>query len=535
MIVMPRVLSSLPLLAITVLIACGESESGDSDVNDGLDGGMDAPNVPSLPDVGMDANRMDIGLEDRPGISVDASLEASSDASDAKDSETDGPVEAGSDAADGSALDGSFDGGLVEHLACYYGDFDTEATYQLACLTFPGPLRSLVDALELQDTQILSATFAPHANEIALAVRDAPDAPIRLVIINLDDTTKSFELLAAPSADREVTDLAYSSDGTWLGFIADFELAGTRSMYVVALSGGLARRVSPTPEPGRDVVGFAWSDSTLTSSWLAYTGDLTAAGVRGLWTIDVSTPTSPAQTIISDADLDEGDVQKDLMWDGQGRILFRSNHGPDGTFALYRAHHDGTDLVEVVGSGLTNGSGTATIASFSVAPDGVKLAFSANCPDANIYEVFVLDLTSSSADPIQVSDVGALKPPSGLSGLAFQSPINWSPDSEELAVVADWRLDTNDQDDAFSAFLLPTAAPGGLRVVGAPQGSGLNAREVFFADDGASLIVRGDLIDNGTFELYVVEDFTLEDQNPLDVRFEEVPTQGDVVGVVKAR
>ena len=278
LIVMPRVLSSLPLLAITVLIACGESESGDSDVNDGLDGGMDAPNVPSLPDVGMDANRMDIGLEDRPGISVDASLEASSDASDAKDSETDGPVEAGSDAADGSALDGSFDGGLVEHLACYYGDFDTEATYQLACLAFPGPLRSLVDALELQDTQILSATFAPHANEIALAVRDAPDAPIRLVIINLDDTTKSFELLAAPSADREVTDLAYSSDGTWLGFIADFELAGTRSMYVVALSGGLARRVSPTPEPGRDVVGFAWSDSTLTSSWLAYTGDLTAAG-----------------------------------------------------------------------------------------------------------------------------------------------------------------------------------------------------------------------------------------------------------------
>ena len=120
-------------------------------------------------------------------------------------------------------------------------------------------------------------------------------------------------------------------------------------------------------------------------------------------------------------------------------------------------------------AGLTNGSGTATIASFSVAPDGVKLAFSANCPDANIYEVFVLDLTSSSADPIQVSDVGALKPPSGLSGLAFQSPINWSPDSEELAVVADWRLDTNDQDDAFSAFLLPTAAPGGLRVVGAPQ------------------------------------------------------------------
>lgn len=537
-----RVLAGgLPLIACALCAGCGDPEAGSTGADAGpRDSGTDgADGHNPLPDVALDANKWEVGIEDGPDASDDGPTEASPDAGgDGGEAGADGAADGAVDAADADPPDGWVDGGaLVQRPACYHGDFDTDTVHQLACLAFPGPVRAVVNASVLDDATIASATFAPDAGQIAMTIRDAPDGPVRLVVVDLEDIAKSRELLTAPAPDRVVSDVAYSADGNWLGFLADFEHPGTLGLYVVPLSGGFARRVSPAATPGRDVTGFAWSAGSPGASWLAYVGDLDTAGVHGLWTVDVAKPAPLAQPILTDAQLgDDADVQRDLTWDDEGRVLFRSNHGPSGAIALYRARHDATELEALAGDGLANGAGAATVASFGVAPDGMRVAFSANSPDARVYEVFVLDLTTVPGSPVRVSDVGAIAAPGVLSGPAFDSPVTWSPDGTRIAVVADWRLEASDRDDAFSAFLLPAAgSAGGWRVLGAPQSFGLNARDVLFADDGKSLVVRGDLVDNGVFELYVIDDPSLVDQDPLAVRFEEVPAQGDVVGVVQER
>jgi hypothetical protein len=187
-------------------------------------------------------------------------------------------------------------------------------------------------------------------------------------------------------------------------------------------------------------------------------------------------------------------------------------------------------VIETVpGSELVNDEGAATVGSFGVGPDGQTIAFSANSPVFGVFEVFVLDLQTSEV--VRVSNLPALHGTGTLSGPALNVPIVFRADGSQVAVVADWRLSLLDKDDSFAAFVLPTGGPaGGSRVLGATQGFDLNARDVRFTRHG-SLVVRGDLVTNGAFELFVVEDTSVPDQDPIAVRFEEVPDSGDVLGL----
>ena len=524
---------SLWLIAACQLAACSSDEanetatdasandasvSGDGAIDAGADGRFevgpvgDGSNIPDglLFDGHTDAPDADM---DGGEGGLDGSADGSEDAPPDLDAQADG------DPADSGALEP----------ICYYGDFDTDGTHETACLAFPGPVRTLLDASGLVGEWIESVAISPTHDEVAMAVREFAGGRYKVQVVRLDGTAAPRELLVAPSAQNQIERLAYSFDGARLALLADFDLIGTRSLYAIPVAGGTVNRISPKAESGKNVTGFAWARTTPGTDWLAYTGDLVTDGVNGLWKARTNIPKPQPQPILAGADLGaNGDVQSDIVWNAKGQVLLRSNHGPDGAMSLYRATGNQVELVP--GTSLSNAQGKATVASFGLSPDSQSVAFSVNSPQAAIFEVFVTSLVNGATQ--QVSALPVVSEPGILSGPAFQTPIAWSADGTMLTVVADWRLTSSDRDDSYAAFILPSAAPaGGWRVLGSPQGVDLNARDSRFSFGDTNLIVRGDLVENGAFELFVVTDPAIPNQDPLDVRFEDVPMLGDVVGL----
>jgi hypothetical protein len=525
------------LIAACQLAACGSSDEANETATDASANDASVSDDGAVHDAGADG-RFEVGPEgDGSNIPDGLLFDGHSDAPDADMDGGEGGLDGSADGSeDAPSLDAQADGdpgdsGAHNDPICYYGDFETDGTHETACLAFPGPVRTLLDASGLVGEWIESVAISPNREEVAMAVRESAGGRFKVQVVRLDGTAPPRELLVAPSAQNQVERLAYSVDGSRLALLADFDLIGTRSLYTVPVAGGTTNRISPKAESGKNVTGFAWARTTPGTDWLAYTGDLATDGVHGLWIARTNLPKPQPQPILSGADLGaNGDVQSDIVWTSKGKILFRSNHGPDGVMSLYRATGDQVELVP--GTSLSNAQGKATVASFGLSPDSQSVAFSANSPQAAIFEVFVASLVTAASTAQQVSALTVVSEPGMLSGPAFQTPIAWSADGTKLTVVADWRLASSDRDDSYAAFILPSAGPaGGWRVLGSPQGVDLNARDSRFSFGDTNLIVRGDLVENGAFELFVVTDPATPDQDPLDVRFEDVPSLGDVVGL----
>jgi hypothetical protein len=488
----------------------GALESGDAS----QDGTMDAPDAP-VSDVVLDA--------------WDASKDGGDGGLDAAEDVVDAPEDAIDDA------DPDADGGLELAPTCYYGDFDTDGVHSVACVASPSLVRWGISRPELSGSAVGPVAVMRDGTRIAVAIRSAAGAPVRVLLAAVDDSEAPRLLMVAPEASRSVSKMAFSVDGKWLGVMADFDLQGASSLYVAPIASGKPRRVSPAPQSGREVTGFAWCPgNTPGTSRLAYVGDLTTTDVHELWTVNIGS-TAPAIRVVSAALLGtSAGVRSDLAWDHQGWVLFRSNHEADGTWGLYRAAHDGSLTERVPGTSLQNQQGQATIGSFGVSPDGTSVAFSANSPDPSVFDVYVASLEATPTTH-RVSQLPLVKNPGAISGPAFNDPIEWNNDATRLAVVADWPRTSADPDDRFAAFVLPAfGSPGGTRVVNGTGTLDQNVRDVRFTSDG-SLVVRGDLIADGVFELFVLADPSVADQDPEDVRFEEVPPSGDVLGLAEVR
>ncbi len=509
-------------------MACGgPSESPSAPAKDAGTGDADATTQDVVTDTAMHDAEVDTSPDVSDGAWLDVSGDVTTDAEGGPDPDAtlDGPGDVSDDAFDSGV---ELDAGDVLGLTCYHGDFDVAGLHMTGCLTSPSPVRILLDGPEVVGQSVNATAVSHQGTHVAVAVRKDATSPVRVMLVTMDGLSTK-ELMIAPASNRSVDRLAFSADGAWLGVMADFHLAGTHSLYVVPVSGGPSRRVGAAAQKGLSVTGFAWCPAIFPGSkWLAYTGDLTTDGVQELWMANVDQPTSPA-VLLSSAQLGpDGDVQSDLAWDGAGRVLFRSNY-EGGTWRLYRASHDGAVMEIIPGSDVANDEGAATVGSFGVSPDGHKIAFSANSPVSGVFEVFVLDLPTGEV--ARVSNMQPLNATGSLSGPALNVPIVFAADGSQLAVVADWRLGPLDKDDSFAAFVMPASSPaGGVRVLGATEGFDLNARDVRFTSQGA-LVVRGDLVTNGAFELFLVEDTSTPDQDPLTVRFEDVPVSGDVLGL----
>jgi Tol biopolymer transport system component len=411
----------------------------------------------------------------------------------------------------------------------YFGDFQTDGVHEHGRWDVANSTGSVLDLMSLTGVSFASRrgssiALSPDGTTIAVVGLGGANAE-RIHLYAADGSGAPTALHIAASSTVEIEDLKFSPDGTWLAFQADAEADGERSLYVIPTAGGTAKRVSQPDAPAvsQDVQSYAWAPN---STHIAYVGDEVVDNENGLWTVDV-TQASPAPVeIIGDAlttpDLEPANT---LGFDSSNRVYFRSDHErANNEFRLYRADLDGSNRVQVTGTALTNGNGEAAVGTFAISAAGDWIAFASESPTAGLYQVYTMDLATTS--PGVVSNVTTTL--SGvLEGPSFFEDMAWSPDGSKIAVAADWTSDDN-----FALYVLPSSgAAGGTRLT-LPAVANGDVKQVAFTAASDALVFIGDLTINNQDQLHVAKDLSTADQVGSSLIVDGSVSGGDIFGFV---
>lgn len=419
------------------------------------------------------------------------------------------------------------------HRGCYevwyWGDFDTNGTFEVARQFYPGATLSTL-SLEGTDTSgpLGGVAVSPDGGHVVVAATDASGLAV-LNLYSTDATGMPLTLAAATVAGQQIIQPSFSPDGSRVAFTWDADSASF-GLYVVDVGGSVPLLVSPAPgAAGCDVTYYRWAPPQGASQHIAFVGDVDTDGYYALWGVEVTGASPMADAIVATAEATALGVAPLLGFDDADRVYFKSDFEEMGTYRIFRANLDGTGRDQVTGSALVNGNGEASVGAFGLNDAGTHLAFSADAPGVGLYQVYIIDLAVGTAD--RVSNVTSTSPPAGDAlGPLFDSPIVWAPEDDYLAVVADWPADASDLDDAYALFVVPTLNNGGVRLLGMPDVTGQNVVEVAFTPSGEQLLARGDLTSDDNFELFLTENIWSVDVDPSTIRIEDVPTGGDVLG-----
>jgi WD40 repeat protein len=394
-------------------------------------------------------------------------------------------------------------------IAVWQGDFNVNGSEEVAVYDGSMSAPLVISGVTTIDN-VDAVAVSPDGTQVAVGLSHDGGLP-RLYITNLDGSGTPIQIVEGASSAVNFGNLAWSSDGSWIAFTSDPLLDGENLVYAAPSdASALPKLVSQDPNnAAQDASAVAWVDAT----HVVYRGDLVVDTVDNFYVSDIGL-VAPAPVPL---------IPENLVIDGQeaasqaevagGKIYFRSSH-EGGAFKLYRVDPDGMNLEQVAGfSTLTNGSGAAQAGNFALSPDGTMIAFSADSPTANLYQIYVAPVAGAAT--LQ-SNVTTTAPVAGITGPDFFSAISWSPDGLSLAVVADWPVVLGDADNDFAGFIVPASGAAG----------GVN--QLLFSADGTRLLARGDLIANNDTQVYGTTDLTTADQSGAATLLQDVPAGGDV-------
>lgn len=417
--------------------------------------------------------------------------------------------------------------------AYFFGDYVTNNVFNLG--VYDGATQAVTtltpSGLDGGD-DLNSMAISSDGSQLALAgVHMAADPSILNVYATSDFSTATTLASAANATNTGATirELKISPDGMWVAFTADFDLAGADAAYVVPTDGTAApKQVSPTPPANGDVKELVWAAN---SQDLVYAGDVVTDNIDGIWSVDTAAATPTAVELVPAAMLNASqDVSTTIIQiDALAKVYFTADIDIDSLFRLYRVDLDGNNLEQVPGTGLTNGGGETGVGTWAISPDGLRLAFSSMSPDADLSQVYTMDI----ANPGGVAAVSAVQtaPISGETrGPEFFQPISWSPDQTMLAVAADWEVMTGDLDNEAGLFILPASGTaGGVRITKpATTDANQDAYSGVFATDGSRVFIHGDLVGANEDDVCVTTDFTTADQDATTLSVVAAPNNGDV-------
>ncbi len=411
----------------------------------------------------------------------------------------------------------------------YWGDFDTNGTFEVANQFYPGGAQTKLLLTGLDTSGILGGVaVSPDGGHVAVAAFDASGMAM-LNLYTTDATGTPLTLAAATAVGHHMADPSFSPDGNWVAFTWDASSTSSQ-LYVVPVGGGTPQVVSPTPGGADcDVTYYRWAPTQGANQHIAFVGDVDTDGHFALWGVEVTGASPMAAEIVSTAEATTLGVQPLLGFDDADRVYFISDFEQMGTKRLFRSNLDGTGRDQVASTVLTNGQGEASVTTFGLNDAGTMLAFSADSPAVGLNQVYVIDLSVGDTD--RVSNVTSTPAPAGDHfGPGENLPIVWAPDDDYLAVISDWPLDASDMDDAYALYVLPTLNNGGERLVGLPESASQDVQEVAFAPSGLQLFLRGDLVADENSELFLTENLWSVGVDPSSIRVEDVPTGGDVLG-----
>ncbi|RLB52710.1 MAG: hypothetical protein DRI90_21895 [Deltaproteobacteria bacterium] len=436
--------------------------------------------------------------------------------------------------AGGSGGAGGGGGSQPSQQAYYRGDFDTDGVDQVGSIEWPGPNQAVLQPTGLTGgDEINSIALSPDGLELAIAGRDTANDTSVLNVYAPDGTGTPTTIVAAANVTNtaaEFTRLAYSPDGNWIAYVGALDIAGVNAVYVSPSDGTtVPKAVSQVPNNTQlDASTIAWAAD---STHLVYTGDLDTHNVTGIWSVDTSATTPvPVPLVPLNLLSNNNEIAASAQFDSTGKVYFISSHTA-GTDYLFRCDMDGQNLEVVPGTDLQNGGGQAEVGAWAISPDGLTVAFAADSPAAALLQVYVMPLSGTTSTV--VSNVQATAPNTGTRGPVWGHLI-WSPDGTMIAAVSDWEVNSTGEDNDFAAFLLPSSgSAGGVRIVQpSVADDNQDVGAISFTSDSARLVIMGDLVANNATEIYSTDDLTTADQSVQTIRVEEVPSGGDVDGIL---
>lgn len=412
----------------------------------------------------------------------------------------------------------------------YFGDFDTQELFQVARVDLRNRSRSLLPIAGLdQGGDITGLALRRDNGTLAVAGKNTLNSAPQLRVYPPDGSGSGTLLFSAMDADRLISVLQYSPDGNWIGFLTDSEIVGSKALHVVPADGSSeAIRVSlPPVAASQDVQSFRWASD---SAHIAFVGDLAVSNQDALWTVNASASLPTPVAVIGAAELGGRDVGRSIAFDSSDRLYFLADFElADNQSRLYRAALNGDDYEQVPGTALNNAVGEATVSGFAISPNGTRIALASDSPTATLFQVYTLDLNSTSA--ILVSNLSTATPPDSERGPNAFEAMRWSPDGAALTMAADWPIGMDANND-FGAFVVPTGnTPGGVGLAKSTVSSG----DVFtpaFGADASQILFRGDLLASNRSDLYLVEDLELAAQAPSGLVLQESTTGGTVKGFI---
>jgi Tol biopolymer transport system component len=490
--------------ALLLAVACGDDDTpGPTDGGGGTDTGPAVMDGGGTDAGGTDAGTMDAGPMDDAGDTDSGGDDA-------------GPI-VGTD------------------YVYYYGDFATDGVFNVGRWDIAAAANEVLAPMGLTDADdIMAIDVSADGTRLAVAGRATATDPPVINVYAADGTGAPTTIVTGPM-DRIVEDVKFSPDGTWIAWTAAFETAGNfddndDALYAAPSDGsGTPTRLSPdVPANNLVVSGFTWA----TNTHIVFTGDVVTNNVDSIWSVEVTGPGTPVELV--DSSTFPGttqDIGELVDVDGMGRVYFVGDFaGANNEFHLYRNALDGSSFEEVTGTALTNGDGSASVGTFGISNDGATLAFAADAPTTDKYEVYVMAL--ATATPMQVSAITTMD--SFNQGPGFGDLLAFSPDDSTLAFVADYPLGGGDPNNAYAVWTVPTTGTGGTRLFGVPTDADLDAFQVGWAPDGAAVFARADYVTNNEGELFGTSDLTTADQAVAGLLRVDAPMDGDVLGFLVA-
>lgn len=290
--------------------------------------------------------------------------------------------------------------------------------------------------------------------------------------------------------------LQYSPDLTRVAFLGDFGQDDVTELYVVAFTAsgpGPALPASGTMPATADVVDFAWSPD---GTRIAFRADRLLDGVPELWVAELGSAAAvPAKA--NGALPPGGYVRGGYRW------------SPDSTRIAYRADQLTAQVPELFVADVASSTGTTMRVNtnltpggqvnprFLWSPDGAALLYLAPQDIIGATELYLVDVNGAApAPPAKVNG------PLVANGDVRPWDFSFSPTGDAVVYLAD--QDTNDVDELYLADLLGGSSPPAK--LNPPLGSpSSDVRRVELAPEGDRLLYVADTTVAGVDELFLLD------------------------------
>lgn len=383
----------------------------------------------------------------------------------------------------------------------YYGSISSTARREVGRVLFPSKTPF---PLNIPGTDLRAFHVNATGRMVAVAADVISPGRFDLVTINHDGT--NVRTLYQSPAGSNVAYVRFSPNGQRISFEVR-DASNNGQVFVVPVSGGSHINVTPpmgTPrDPSRGIINSTWSRD---SRYLAIVAEATTDRLNELFLVDMNatTPTAvPMVTVATTGAPAAGTsfwgVTSPVQWPSASRaeMLFKYRTATSTPFRLMRIGTDGSGLATVP-STYDGASMTGWVGAFGIGADGTTLTFSSDTAVAQAYDVYQATLGSSTSTSVAAGAPAMTRPDfnremesNGTSSLfafsanwvsggtifepwvvsssgptrlatfttpgAYIDDFTWSPDSSQLAMVTDFRVDERFELALLTSLTAPSA------------------------------------------------------------------------------